>query len=427
MKLGLSFLGLVVALVAGTYYMAFYNPQSAQQQQINQAWTEFAGEIEALGELVENAPFNTDERTAAEGYRHMARYLSSMIAKQTDHSNPDYPHFVRFPNSVARIGWDNPDNPYLSAPVRGDHSYRLRGNITNFDLITFNVYSGMLGYTPMDEMRTISSISSEDIEIDESGDFELVLSAEKHEGNWLPLEADADNVVVRRLVSDWQRTEEGNWEILNLTTLGKSAPRVSAGDITVQLRESVKMVRGIREALTMAHRVLFQLKQQPNEVPIPAIGDPALPMNDPFQATTRAYFTLADDEALLIEVPEVDCKFTNIQLANPWMESLDYASRQSSLNGHMARVDGDGKIRYVISKRDPGVPNWLDTAAYPEGSLFARWTYCESYPTELSSKVVKLADLASQLPADTPKVLAEQRAEIIAARQSAISRRYAGG
>ena len=37
------------------------------------------------------------------------------------------------------------------------------------------------------------------------------------------------------------------------------------------------------------------------------------------------------------------------------------ANRQSSLNGHQAVLDPDGVFRAVISARDPGVPNWLDT------------------------------------------------------------------
>lgn len=417
----------VTAAATAAYFSLFYNPQNAEQEAMNDAWTTFAQEIQALGELVENAPFNTDERTAAEGYRHMARFMSTMIAKFTDHNNPDYPLFTRFPNHVARIGWDNPDNPYLSAAVRGDHHYRIRGNISSFDLVTFNVYSGMLGYTPMADMRTVASITSEDLVVAEDGSFELILSPEPHEGNWMKLESDADNIVIRRLISDWQQLDEGSWEILNLTTLGHSAPRPQPMEIKEQLRESVKMARGVREILTIAHRVTFQLQQNPNEVPLPAVGDPDLAMNDPFQATSRASFELEKDEVLLIEVPKMNCKFTNIQLANPWMESLDYASRQSSLNNHTTQVDEDGMIRYVISQQDPGVPNWLDTAAYPRGSLFARWTYCDSYPAQLTSTVVKLTELSAHLPSSTPTVSAAQRAEIIKLRQSAISRRYAGG
>jgi len=417
---------LAVATV-GVYFSFFYHPQTQEQAQMNEAWVAFADEIASLGELVQNAPFNNDQQTSAEGYRHMARYLSTMIAKFTDHNNPDYPLFVRFPNSVARIGWDNPDNPYLSSVLRGDHSYRIRGNIKNFDLVTFNVYSGMLGYTAMADMRTISGITSDELAVEDDGSFELILSEQPQPGNWLKLESDADNVVIRRLVSNWQESDEGDWEIVNLNTLGTSPSRPTPDEVVAQLQESLKMVRGVREILTVAHRILFQLKFSPNEVPVPQLGDPSLPMSDPAQATSRAYFKLAGGEALLITVPEMDCRFANIQLANPWMESLDYANRQSSLNNHSRKVDADGKIRYVISATDPGVPNWLDTAGYSEGSLFARWTYCKQYPTELDARLVKLSTLRAVLPVSTPLVSTTEREQVIEMRQSAISRRYAGG
>ena len=109
------------------------------------------------------------------------------------------------------------------------------------------------------------------------------------------------------------------------------------------------------------------------------------------------------------------------------MESLDYASRQSSLNHATAHVDADGRVRYVISRRDPGVQNWLDTAGLPEGSFLARWTHCDEYPSGISSRVIGLADLDDHLPAGTPRVTPDERARVIAARQAAISRRYAGG
>ena len=82
--------------------------------------------------------------------------------------------------------------------MRGDHVYRLRGNVTNFDLVTINVYSGMLGHTPVPDIRTISSVASDDLDIDGHGGFVLTLGAEPADGNWLKLEPDAYIVVVRR-------------------------------------------------------------------------------------------------------------------------------------------------------------------------------------------------------------------------------------
>ncbi|MCP5071125.1 MAG: DUF1214 domain-containing protein [bacterium] len=419
--------GLLAAAAAAVYLSVFYNPQTAEQETLNASWKEFAREIEALGELVEDAPFNRDDQTAAEGYRHLARFLSTMIATETDRNHPDYPQFTRFPNSVAQIGWNNPDNPYLSFFVRGDHEYVLRGNIAHFDLLTITVYSGMLGYTPMKEMRTVSGITSDDIDADEAGDFELYVSSEPREGNWLELEPDAKQVVIRRLKSDWAHLEEGEWEVLNLTTLGQGSPRPRPQDVQRALRESVARVRGVRSILTMAHRLLFQMKLSPNEVPVPAIGDPALPMSDPFQATSRAWYELEGDEALVITVPDVSCRFRNIQLANPWMEAGDYASHQNSLNHRQFEVDPDGMVRFVISARDPGVPNWLDTAGYPQGSLFGRWTYCDQYPETLTAVVVPFDRIRANLPPTTPTISREERSETITERQRAISRWLAGG
>lgn len=424
--LGFSLAGLL-AIAASIYVAFFFNPQTQEQEEINAVWLQFGEDIAALGEVVQGAPFNQDEQTAAEGYRHMARFLATFLAYHTDLADPDYPQFMRFPNAVARVGWDNPDNPYLSFPVRGDHVYRLRGNVNSFDLVTINVYSGLLGHTPISDIRHVSGMVSDDLIVDENGDFVLTLSAEPVDGNWLALESDAYFVIIRRLVSDWEQTDEGLWEVLNLTTLGRGAPRPAPSTVARQLVDAAAQVRNLRELLTIAHRITFQLTLSPNEISEPAVTDPNIPMADPFQAASRGYFRLAEDEALLIEAPVTACRYTNIQLANPWMESLDYASHQSSLNHATTHANADGRIRYVISRRDPGVRNWLDTAGLLEGSFLARWTYCDEYPSGISSRVISLDDLDDHVPADTPRVTPEARARIIAARQAAISRRYAGG
>ena len=93
-------------------------------------------------------------------------------------------------------------------------------------------------------------------------------------------------------------------------------------------------------------------------------------------------------------------KYWSIDLCNFWLESLDYANHQSSLNGHQAVVDADGVFRAVVAHRDPGVPNWLDTGRPPRG--------LDDLPLEprrrprriRSIRIVPLADLA---PASAPR------------------------
>jgi hypothetical protein len=62
----------------------------------------------------------------------------------------------------------------------------------------------------------------------------------------------------------------------------------------------------------------------------------------------------------------------------------------------------------VISARDPGVPNWLDTAGYPKGAVQGRWLDCEERPLPTMRKV-SIAEVRSLLPSDTPIVSAAAR------------------
>ena len=52
--------------------------------------------------------------------------------------------------------------------------------------------------------------------------------------------------------------------------------------------------------------------------------------------------------------------YQGIQLGSMWYISLDYINHQTSLTADQARHDPDGKLRFVISERDPGVANWLE-------------------------------------------------------------------
>lgn len=97
-----------------------------------------------------------------------------------------------------------------------------------------------------------------------------------------------------------------------------------------------------------------------------------------------------------------------------------------SLNQEQVRTDADGKIRYVVSPRDRGVPNWLDTAGNATGFVFPSW---QGLPAPLrenespSAEVVKLSELRARLPAETPVVDAAARAEQLAVRRHARLRR----
>jgi hypothetical protein len=127
-------------------------------------------------------------------------------------------------------------------------------------------------------------------------------------------------------------------------------------------------------------------------------------------------FKLAPEEALVLEVQlPKQCHYWGIQLMDRLVNSIPYDYHQSSLNGHTATVDSDGKMRFVISQKDPGVPNWLDTVQYEEGYILGRYYRCGETPTPSIRKIL-VSDVRKYIPADTPSVTPEQRLTAIQER-----------
>jgi hypothetical protein len=128
------------------------------------------------------------------------------------------------------------------------------------------------------------------------------------------------------------------------------------------------------------------------------------------------FWQLDGDQALVIACDEPDAQYWGFTIHTlGWLESGDFADRQTSLSGDQMHLDSDGRMRVVLAQSDPGVPNWLDISGRPRGLLVYRWVWTRDNPVP-SSKVVPLEDVRAELPADHPVV--DQ-----AARRAALSRR----
>jgi hypothetical protein len=137
----------------------------------------------------------------------------------------------------------------------------------------------------------------------------------------------------------------------------------------------------------------------------------------PKQAYYDGIHEIDDDEALIVEtaLPE-RVRYWQMLVADDRFCTIDWVNRQSSLNDAQAHLDGDGKFRAVISRLDPGVPNWLDKADYPWGVIQMRWNRASDYPDPTITKV-PLADVRQHLPPDTPVVTPAERQEQLRRRR----------
>ena len=113
---------------------------------------------------------------------------------------------------------------------------------------------------------------------------------------------------------------------------------------------------------------------------------------DPNICYYHSYWRLDPHEALVIEVTPPECESWNFQLDNHWMESLDYRYFRITVNKHTADYEPDGSVRIVVAHRDPGLPNWIETAGHARGTMCFRWIRATEHP-QPRTRVVKLSEL----------------------------------
>ena len=335
------------------------------------------------------------------------------------HATAEHPDWAPLWNPVYTLQ-PNPDDIYVQSPIRGDLTYRVSGNRGTCAILSFTTQKALSG--TVDEMPQPpghNEIDTNDLGIVPGEDFEILFSAQRpdgYEGHWAPIDPEARGMFTRYRMYDWNHEVD---PVLSIECLDPvpPKPRPTPEDIYARIEEMAKFP-------ARKTRMYFRLQNAVKE----SVGFNVFqPVRMPGALIKQTYwpavFQLADDEALIIEteIPE-NAPYWNVQLNDPLFNALEYVYRCSSTNGAMATLSSDGKFRAVIALTDPGAPNWLDPAGHNEGGIYGRWYDCSSEPVPTLTRV-KLAELREHLPADTPHVTPEQRAEELRMRVRACQRR----
>ena len=269
--------------------------------------------------------------------------------------------------SGVKIGLDNPDYVYGAARLSPSFEYRLRGRLNDAHSIRMGAFSGGLG-TPEGLIRD-SYLTTEDLSVATGGLFEVTISTEPRPGPWLAMKEGTNSLTIRQTLLD--RPNQTPAELTLERTDGGSPP---------QPVDPERLAGALGRAGFTVTAVVDQFlgwsagfAAHPHRIrPI----DPellAFAQGDPDTSYNYGYYDLGPDEAWIIEFEPPECEYWNIQLGNHWLESLDFEHYRTSLNHHTAVVEGSGTVRAVVARRDPGHPNWLDTAGHARGGLALRW------------------------------------------------------
>ena len=388
---------------------------------LEQAMDELLTAIRDSAAALRADPYYEGDLEQAAGASYWARMLIRTLEEDIV-QDPDFPLF-RVVDYRVREGGDNPDQRYLVAPIRGNQAYRIRGQRAGERRIEVQVYAGR-PWTPRGG-RVVSVLTHEQLKIAPDGSVEILIDPQQREGNWLATAADADMVMVRQVFSDWAHERAGEFHIDRVGHEGDLRPAEDSAAVAARLRRAAANVREVVPLWPRAGRTRWA---RAGENTLTPPSDPSADGGVKGRLMSLGEFRLAPDEALILTTWLSTANYQGVQLTDSWTSSLEYANRQSSLTTDQAWRGKDGAYRFVISHRDPGVQNWLDTMGLAHGFVLLRYDGLQGSQIAREHwprlEKVRFDQLKDKLPPDTPVFDGAQRSKAILQRRRHVQQRF---
>jgi hypothetical protein len=325
----------------------------------------------------------------------------------------------------GRFNPDNPDTIYRGIAVNSESSYVITGQFYGarpVDL-NFGVYADISAAVP------ISNLSGNDLVVNPDGSFTITVDSSPTapgQTNHLQLTPNAQQIFIRDTMSDVTTQTPPALQVVRISgpapTTAPTLDQMAAQ--TAQLTVTASNVLHVLGTRLMTSNPTTGALRAPNTL-TPALQLPGTLLT---QKQSAGYFSLTDDQAIVITIDPGTAKYFIVPVGNIWLTTDNYWDDQTSLNNAQATSNPDGTYTLVLSPTDPGVANWIDTGGLNQGILPIRFQNIDPNTTTvptLSAQTVTLDQLASVLPATTEYVTPEERAAQLAARNYGYERRYA--
>jgi hypothetical protein len=353
------------------------------------AWREFCDLLADAGSTILAEGNPDDPLDRAEGFRMLTRLLRGALESKLEYGRASHPALICTCHETIKIVGENPDNHYLGSSLDGRYDYRIWGTRGDAKWISFNLFSGagFGGGGP----GTGATLHEEQMHIEPDGSFEVIISQRPHSGNWLAAEPETRSIAIRQTFLDKRHQTHADLHIERIDEQVADPEPLTAEQLYLSLIYAGLYVKGVAD---IGSQWAIRQAQWPNRFTDEAELAETDKFKDPQIKWHQAYFELDDDQALVVEVTPPECEYWMIALHNHWMETLDYVHHQSTLNCRSSVREDDGSVRFVIAHRDPGVPNWLDTAGHRRGTVGVRWVGPDVVDVLPDTRVVDLASLS---------------------------------
>jgi hypothetical protein len=345
--------------------------------------------------------------------RYLSRYINKALNDVLEYLDFDFPQLWIMQHPTSKSFGDNPDATYIAARLEGSRTYRIVGDRGTASWLRFVLtpYEELVGGSVLTGANIVS-LSGQELVVDENGSFELILSAERRDGNWMQLPPGKSRLLIRQFFGNWDLERPLTARIEQVGKEGQTPSELTAERMVTALRDVNDYIT--RDSDRWYRWSMFY-KQMPNSFykgrPTWAGGTAEAERNIG-RWLNIAYWMLDEDEAAVVEFAPPDVGMWLFELDTFWMTSVDYRYHFSSINSAQAVADPDGVVRLVIANQDPnGAANWLDPAGHREGLIMGRWIDPAPGAENVTPTctIVKLADLDATLPSDTSRVSADGR------------------
>ena len=323
------------------------------------------------------------------------------------------------------IGGNGADFDYHTVFLDGKQTYKFTGRMNDSRMMLAQLNSATPG---VEGARCVANYDFSDFKQGADGSFEVILSAQKQEGNWIQLvDSDLQWMLIRPTAESWDEVPaELRIERLgDLSAMDTDAEEYSEAAVARRLGFMTDFVRYlIKEwAVGFVGIVMAKSQGQTNKF-ITFSAQDAKEEGSPSAEYLQCVFEVEDDEALILEFDEEpEGPYWSLQLYDMWQHTIGFRTRQTMLNGKQMSKDSDGKVRVVLCRRDPGVNNWLDNAGYTKGEVTWR-NYKAVKIVGHRIHRVKFAELDKQLPTNTKRISKEERKLELQRRTDAYYRRH---
>jgi hypothetical protein len=314
--------------------------------------------------------------------------------------DPKRPLFHRWLSSTKKLLGDNPDAVYYGAVVDPAGTYRITGNVHGACYTSYSVETGAMdGHM---SKGVVATLNDTEFDVAADGSYEIIASPDPQPRNWLRLEPDAGSITTRHYW-EWERNValDPTFHVpLMIEPVEEpgGAPLMDDAAIAAGIRRVINFVRGVTIDFpdippeAMPSWVSNEINAFDNSAYDESNTEIGYAAAD--NAYLQARYDLGPDQALVMRGRFPRCRFANVVIWNHRLQTPPYRYRNVSLNRNQIQYEADGSYRVVIAHRDPGVPNWIDTAGQTTGMIFWRFLLPQEQTLPVEAEVVDVDSLS---------------------------------